>query len=132
VGFTPQQKLSDACRDPAFAAFVDNDADPSAKLWATFCLSLAKQNQLSDGQRSPLCLAIMHEPRAVLLGKLVGFPMPARLTSLLIRLAPTELDVPMIRKLARDVANPLTLRAIATLDQITYRLTSQSSRDAPQ
>ena len=128
MGLTPQQKLSDACRDPAFATFVDNDADPSAKLWATFCLSLAKQNQLSDGQGSPLRLAIMHEARAVLLGKLVGFPMPARLTSLLIRLAPTELDVPMIRKLARNAANPVTLRAIATLDQITHRLVSQLER----
>jgi hypothetical protein len=123
---TPQQKLNDACRDPAFATFVDNGADPSAKLWATFCLSLAKQNQLSHG--ACLCRAIMHEPRAALLGKLVGFPMPARLTSLLIRLAPIELDVPMIRKLARDAANPVTLGAIATLDQITRRLVSQLER----
>jgi hypothetical protein len=70
----------------------------------------------------------MYEPRAVLLGKLVGFPMPARLTSLLISLTPTELDIPMIRKLARDVPNPVTLRAIATLDQITHRLVSQLER----
>jgi hypothetical protein len=72
----------------------------------------------------------MHEPRAVLLGKLVGFPMPARLTSLLITLAPIELDVPIVRKLARDAANPATLRAIATLDQITRRLVSQLERVA--
>jgi hypothetical protein len=85
MGLTSQQKLSDACRDPAFAAFVGNDADSSAKLWATFCLSLAKANHLSDGHGSSLCRAIMHEPRAALLGKLVGFPMPPRLTSLLIK-----------------------------------------------
>jgi hypothetical protein len=49
-------------------------------------------------------------------------------TNLLIRLAPAELDVPMIRKLTRDAANPVTLRAIATLDQITRRLVSQLER----
>src|SRR6202008_2650969 len=92
------------------------------------CLSLVKENHLSDGRGSSLYRAIMHEPRAALLGKLVGFPMPARLASLLIRLTPTDLDVPMIRKLTREAANPVTLRAIATLDQITRRLVSQLER----
>jgi hypothetical protein len=27
MGLTPREKLSDACRDPAFAAFVENGAE---------------------------------------------------------------------------------------------------------
>jgi hypothetical protein len=82
----------------------------------------------SKATRAKAALDALRSGEAPVLDKLVGFPMPPRLTSLLIRLAPTELDVPMIRKLARDAANPVTLRAITTLDQITRRLVSQLER----
>jgi hypothetical protein len=45
--------------------------------------------------------------------------------SILLRLARTDLDVPMIRRLARALADPVTLRALAPMDQITCRLVSQ-------
>jgi hypothetical protein len=48
--------------------------------------------------------------------------------SILLRLAPTDLDVPMTRTLTRALANPITLRALAPLDQITRRLVPQLER----
>jgi hypothetical protein len=70
----------------------------------------------------------MREARAASLGKLVDVAMPVRLMSVLLRLAPTKLDVPMIHKLAHDAANPVTRRALGNLDQITRRLVSQLDR----
>jgi hypothetical protein len=52
-------------------------------------------------------------------------------SSILLRLAPTELDVPMTHRLARAAADPMTLRALAPLNQITRRLVSQLE-DVPE
>ena len=133
AGDSPQERmnrkrvdqLSQACRDPGFAAFVNNESDPGARRWAAFCLSLADVDRLSDDRRQSLYRGIRQERRAALLDRLAGAKVPRELAATLIRLSPTELGARAVRQLARDATTPTTLRALAPLDQLTPRLAAQ-------
>ena len=121
-------QLSEACRDPGFAAFVNNESDPGARRWAAFCLSLADADRLSDDRRQFLYRAMRQERRPALLNRLAGTKVPRELAAILIRLSPTELDARAVRQLARDATTPTTLRALAPLDQLTLQLAAQLGR----
>jgi len=121
-------QLREACRDPGFAAFVNNESDPGARRWAAFCLSLADADRLSDDRRQFLYRAMRQERRPALLNRLAGAKVPRELAAILIRLSPTELDARAVRQLARDATTPTTLRALAPLDQLTLQLAAQLGR----
>ena len=69
-------QLSEACRDPGFVAFVNNESDPGARRWAAFCLSLADADRLSDDRRQFLYRAMRQERRPALLNRLAGAKVP--------------------------------------------------------